>query len=70
MHTRQRSLYFCMVKIQNFKHIHVQKNIKVGQFIETSIVKKLLGLKGLRNFLQTKKNDDHVQSNFFYFILF
>jgi len=34
MHTRQSSLYFCMVKIKNFKHIYVQKNIKVVKFIE------------------------------------
>jgi len=34
IHTRQSSLYFCMVKIKIFKHIHVQKKIKVGWFIQ------------------------------------
>jgi len=34
IHTRQSSLYFFMAKIKNFKHIYVQKNIKVVQFIE------------------------------------
>jgi len=34
IHTRQSSLYFCTIKIQNFNHIYVQKNIKVVQFIE------------------------------------
>jgi len=34
MHTKQSSLYFYMVKIKNFKHIYVQENIKVVEFIE------------------------------------
>jgi len=51
MHTRQTSLYFCTIEVKNLKHIYVQKNIKVGRFIENfyNIVKKLLGLEGLRN---------------------
>jgi len=32
-----------MVKIQNFKHIHAQENIKVGQFIEKINGKKIDG---------------------------
>jgi len=34
MYIRQSSLYFCIVKIENFKHMHVQKNIKVERYIE------------------------------------
>jgi len=52
MHTRQSSLYFCTVKIKNFKNIHDQENIKVGQFIENLYyqeVVRLGGVKGERN---------------------
>jgi len=48
MHTRKSNLYFCMVKIKNFKHIYVQKNVKWDNSLKLSIVKKLLGLEGLR----------------------
>jgi len=45
MHTRQNSLYFCINKIK----IHVQKNIKVGQFIEKLCCQKIvLGFEGLK----------------------
>jgi len=37
-----------MVKIKNFKHIYVQKISKLYNSLKTSIVKKLLGLEGLR----------------------
>jgi len=47
MHTRQCSLYFCMVEIKIFKHIHVQKISKWDDSLKISIVKKLLGLEEL-----------------------
>ncbi len=43
MHTRQSILYFRMVKIKNFKHIHVLKNIKVKKFIEKLHCQKVVG---------------------------
>jgi len=43
MHTRQISLYFCMVKIKSFKHIYVQKNIKVVEFIENLHGQEVIG---------------------------
>jgi len=42
IHTRQSSLYFCMVKIKKFKHIYVQKIIKVVQFIENLHCQKVV----------------------------
>jgi len=43
MHTRQSSLYFYTVKIKNFKHIYVQKNIKVVEFIENLHGQEVVG---------------------------
>jgi len=43
IHTRQSSLYFFTVKIKIFKHIYMQKNIKVEQFVEIIHYKKVDG---------------------------
>jgi len=42
------SLYFSTVKGKNFKHIHMQKIIKVGQFIESVHYKKVDGPWGVK----------------------
>jgi len=51
MHTRQSlgqsNLYFCMVKI--FKHIFVQKNIKMVKSIENLHCQKVVGTWGVKN---------------------
>jgi len=48
MHTREDSVYFCIVKIQNFKHIHVQKNIKVVKVIENLHGQEVVKTQGVK----------------------
>jgi len=43
MHIKPCSLYLCTIEIKIFKHIHVQKIIKVGQLIEKVHCKKVDG---------------------------
>jgi len=47
MHMTQNSLYFCIVKIKKFKHIYVQKNIKVEQVIVNLYCQKVIRPQGL-----------------------
>jgi len=48
MHTRQISLYFCMVKIKNFLHIYVQENMKVAKFIKNLHGQEVVGPWGVK----------------------